>query len=199
MPRWHQLDPTNPKNFCHRLNEELRERGLDSPVWRSWKSEPVNFGWSGANQHNDRIEAGSKLYELWLDLLTHDPSARIHVVAHSHGANVTLRTISQYLRHLKTEAVEIANLAQSFLSSHSPDKALELTLQSYFKVNASRVCEDRQDVLNVLKEELKHAVDDRNKKLQQSVLMGVFERFPRASLLLFQRQRHLMRLQNNSQ
>ena len=102
-PTWHQLNESDPQNFCTKLNDELEIFGYGRPVWRGVDAKEITFGWSGANQHSDRIVAAEDLYKLIHRIVDEDPSARIHFVAHSHGANVLLHALSLYLKELRRE------------------------------------------------------------------------------------------------
>ncbi|CAI5983076.1 unnamed protein product [Closterium sp. NIES-65] len=63
---------------------------------------PYPFFWDGSNTHEGRVKAAEKLARL-LDLIARrDPSARIHVIAHSHGGNVLLKAIELYMKRLPT-------------------------------------------------------------------------------------------------
>ena len=151
--RWHQLDDEDPANFCKLLNDRLEKRGMGRPVWRPWGDKPPFEGWTGANQHADRIEAGDLLYRRWQDLLTHDPTARIHIVAHSHGCNVTLHAVERYLAFLHQQAKEIADLAEKFAPAGSPDRAVALALSEKFGTDASDIWAQRNSVLRLLYED----------------------------------------------
>jgi len=52
------------------------------------------FSWDGENSDASRVKAGLRLGKLLHFIATHDPSARIHVIAHSHGGNVLLKASS---------------------------------------------------------------------------------------------------------
>jgi hypothetical protein len=151
--RWHQLDDNDPANFCKLLNDRLEKRGMGRPVWRPWGDKLPFEGWTGANQHADRIEAGDLLYQRWQDLLTQDPTARIHIVAHSHGCNVTLHAVERYLAFLYQQAKDIADLAEKFALAGSPDRAVVLALSKKFGPDASDIWAQRNSVLRVLYED----------------------------------------------
>lgn len=102
-PRWYQLRPDQPDNFCSRLNDRLGERGLPSSVWRTTPVEE-QFRWSGDNDHDARTEAASSLLSKIIDVTSKDPTARIHLVGHSHGGNVILKAVERYLTRLDLEA-----------------------------------------------------------------------------------------------
>src|SRR5262245_17349046 len=85
---WYQIDPADPDNFCNRLNTELEKAGLGRPVWRDCEGAVTEFSWSGANRHEARVAAAKELAARLVRITTRDPTARIHVVAHSHGGNV---------------------------------------------------------------------------------------------------------------
>src|SRR5215469_15328029 len=87
---WYQLDDADSQNFCTKLNSALEYFGMGGAVWRSLNGEVTEFGWSGANRHEDRIAAARQLARRIVEISTADPTARIHLVAHSHGGNVVL-------------------------------------------------------------------------------------------------------------
>jgi hypothetical protein len=115
-PLWHQAGSKDAANFCNRLETELAKRGTTGSVWRQWNAEPAEFGWTGANEHEDRIRAGDDLFSRWLAISKVDPTARINIVAHSHGCNVTLRAVQKYLEHLDAQAELILQEATSLCS-----------------------------------------------------------------------------------
>ena len=49
------------------------------------------FHWDGTNTHAGRLAAAEKLAKLFHFIGASDPSARIHLLAHSHGGNVLLK------------------------------------------------------------------------------------------------------------
>ncbi|CAI5527263.1 unnamed protein product [Closterium sp. Naga37s-1] len=98
---WYQPTAPGEINFCSKIDARLAEGPLGGGcVWRELPAEPparlripYPFHWDGTNTHEGRIDAAHKLARL-LDLITHsNPSARIHVIAHSHGGNVLLKAI----------------------------------------------------------------------------------------------------------
>jgi hypothetical protein len=107
---WYQLNDADPQNFCSQLNARLEEFGLGGSVWRPLNGEPTDFSWSGANRHEDRIVAARQLAKRIVEIATADPSARIHIVAHSHGGNVALGAIQLYLSYLHWQAQIIWNI-----------------------------------------------------------------------------------------
>jgi len=149
-PQWHQLDESDSVNFCKLLNDRLETRGLGRPVWRRWGDEAPFDGWTGANRHADRMEAADRLYQRWQDLLTHDPTARIHVVAHSHGCNVTLRAVERYVVFLHQQAKEIADFAERAAVAGSPSRAVASALAKKFDLDAPDVWQRRSAVLRLL-------------------------------------------------
>src|SRR5436305_780168 len=86
--RWYQLSPDAPQNFCFRLGDILRKAGLNISVCRDVAKPAINFHWSGANDHEARIVAAEELIKVIEKISSDDPSARIHLVGHSHGGNV---------------------------------------------------------------------------------------------------------------
>ncbi|MBR0777768.1 hypothetical protein JQ625_23280 [Bradyrhizobium diazoefficiens] len=95
--RWYQVNEADPDNFCTRLNERLAELGFGRPVGRSLDKRTIEFAWTGANNHDARMEAARRLHALIKDIADQDASARIHLIAHSHGGNVALKAIQEYL------------------------------------------------------------------------------------------------------
>ena len=91
--KWYQ--PAGPSgNFCSRLQERLTRLmpEMQDAVWRTFDAD-TSFRWSGANDHRERLRAAYRLYETFRQIISKDPHARIHVVAHSHGGNVLLRAV----------------------------------------------------------------------------------------------------------
>ena len=50
----------------------------------------TRFQWSGSNSHRARLHAGESLAAHLRDLIDTHPSAKHHVIAHSHGGNVAM-------------------------------------------------------------------------------------------------------------
>lgn len=147
-PKWYQLDPMNPDNFCTMLQLNIdhlqdvaraqREAsGKAQPpeadrqqygVWRKLPGELPEelkaidpnhelwcaFTWDGENSDASRVKAGLRLGKLLHFLATNDPSARIHVVAHSHGGNVLLK--------VRPESLCSLGSPQRHVVAHSPYK-----------------------------------------------------------------------------
>jgi hypothetical protein len=110
--KWFQLDEHDPDNFCRQLNERLAQTPLGRAVWRN----PVQvFSWSGENGHAQRLRAAKDLCGVMTDLVRRDPSARIHLVAHSHGGNVALKAIELYYESLLYRASRLSTALQSIL------------------------------------------------------------------------------------
>ncbi|CAI5475241.1 unnamed protein product [Closterium sp. Yama58-4] len=63
---------------------------------------PYPFFWDGTNTHEGRLKAAEKLARLFDLIASRDPSARIHVIAHSHGGNVLLKATELYMKRLPT-------------------------------------------------------------------------------------------------
>lgn len=96
-PHWSSLDRDDPANFANILSSLLDQYGTNRTVCR-------DFGWSGTNSHAARLQAGRSLCDLIISIAADDPSARIHIVAHSHGGNVALKAVELYLRSLRNQA-----------------------------------------------------------------------------------------------
>jgi hypothetical protein len=103
--KWYQLDKENPDNFCTRLNDLVRPVFGDA-VWRPCTRiplrvlPPLHFSWRGQNTDEGRVTAARRLYRLLMQIGRHDPSAVIHLVAHSHGGNVVLHALQLYFEEL---------------------------------------------------------------------------------------------------
>ncbi|GJP60213.1 hypothetical protein CLOP_g17424 [Closterium sp. NIES-67] len=66
---------------------------------------PYPFFWDGSNTHEGRVKAAEKLARLFDLIARSDPSARIHVISHSHGGNVLLKATELYMKKLPTESL----------------------------------------------------------------------------------------------
>src|SRR5262245_43681537 len=106
---WYQLDEANTANFCRQLNDRLDTTHIGRAVWRACDGEATDFAWSGANLHEDRIVAAKQLARRIVEISTKDPTARIHVVAHSHGGNVLLSAVQLYLSYLHFQSEIVWN------------------------------------------------------------------------------------------
>src|SRR5690348_8378353 len=82
--KWYQPGNEKVTTFCDELSVRLVGTPLEGAVWRGRPPGGV-FSWSGANDHLARTVAADML--LWeIDkLVDRDPTARVHLVAHSHG------------------------------------------------------------------------------------------------------------------
>jgi hypothetical protein len=105
---WAVLSDAGVPNFASELNAKLDELGLDRPIGRHANSLDTTFKWSGENTHNGRIQGAKSLYMLIDYIDRSDPIARIHIVAHSHGGNVALRALSEYLKTRYLRGVDFA-------------------------------------------------------------------------------------------
>jgi hypothetical protein len=77
-PRWHQLDETNPDNFCFRLNEQFEKRHhMGRPVWHLPDGVPA-FGWNGSNDHAARVAAGQALESYIRKIHDTNPDTKIY-------------------------------------------------------------------------------------------------------------------------
>ena len=87
QPQWYQ----EGSEFREQLAEKLAEQQLKNLAWRE-------FAWSGENDHFERLKAAKKLAAMFKEIQESDKSARIHVIAHSHGGNVLLQAAEIHLR-----------------------------------------------------------------------------------------------------
>lgn len=104
VKKWYQLNPADPENFCIQLNAALERCGADLKIERD---AAAVFAWSGENRHEDRIEAAFRLRDKIIEL-TKDGRARVNIVAHSHGGNVTIKAVDLYLKYLYQQGRSIA-------------------------------------------------------------------------------------------
>ncbi|CAI5465856.1 unnamed protein product, partial [Closterium sp. Yama58-4] len=102
-PTWYQPPPPGEQNFCRKLSRLLALGPIgEDAIWRDLPCSalpgiPYPFHWDGTNTHAGRVTAAMKLHNLIDQIAQNDPAARIHLVAHSHGGNVMLKTIELYL------------------------------------------------------------------------------------------------------
>lgn len=128
---WYWPDPGNKSNFCNLLRRDLRHSPLGGKaVWRQPPAslEPLTsreetcypFSWPGGNTHGEREAAGINLCKLINGIGKEDPSARVHLIAHSHGGNVVLKAVSKYLNILRKECDRSYNdaITAEFWAAH---------------------------------------------------------------------------------
>ena len=121
--KWYQLDPENSHNFCTQLSNLFQGTILNGAVWKDF--EPgKEFSWSGANNHDDRINAAQKLLKEINNIVKKNSNARIHFIAHSHGGNVLLKTLEKYYTNLIIEAKKDINKTEDFKSKTISDDDL---------------------------------------------------------------------------
>jgi len=117
--KWYQPDPSDPENFVERLNARLADTELGRAVWRGYRDGTV-FAWSGENRHEARQQAAERLRDEIIDIANRDPTARIHLVAHSHGGNVVLKAIELYDLYLVAQGQALVSHLQA-TRVRSPD------------------------------------------------------------------------------
>src|SRR5262245_10307238 len=159
---WHQLDPSNPQNFCHRLNESLHGLGMGRPVWAHPHPEKkeLHFSWTGDNTHEARVKAADDLVKLLVEIEKLDLAARVHLVAHSHGCNVVTAAVQRYLAHLRATADAIVEKAREALESATPEEAWQKGLESYYGDRAAAMLGRTAALAAALKEEMQKALDE---------------------------------------
>ncbi len=129
---WNAPEPDQVKwyepggSFSDELAKQLAGGDLEGSVWRGLGEREISFCWSGRNKHEDRLEGAKRLCDLMFRIRSEDPSARIHLVSHSHGGNVVLKAIEYYFKALSEEAEEIGrtyieqlDAAEDLLTRHS--------------------------------------------------------------------------------
>ncbi|GJP56296.1 hypothetical protein CLOM_g15364 [Closterium sp. NIES-68] len=110
---WYQPAAPGEQNFCSKIGALLADGPLGGGcVWRELPSAlparsgiPHPFHWDGTNTHEGRVDAAHKLSRIFNFIATNDPSARIHVIAHSHGGNVLLKATELYMKRLGSRSV----------------------------------------------------------------------------------------------
>lgn len=150
FPVWHQLDEADPANFCRQLNDELEKLGLGRPVWRRLDDDEIYFFWTGANKHEDRVAAGESLFKLISEIIDSDPAARIHLIAHSHGANVVLRAIEMHLRRLRDHGSTLFRKVTRALEDLPVDQAIARALLERFGSEAAAVMPGFSPIVGLL-------------------------------------------------
>ena len=98
------------------------------PWWRRWslfscalrkafgsECEIREFRWSGNNTHQARLEGGAQLATA---IEKEDPGRRIHLIGHSHGANVALAAVNQLPPRRVASVMVVANPHMALLESH---------------------------------------------------------------------------------
>lgn len=96
-PAWYCLNLNDTTNFCARLEHEFKGTPLEGSVWRSVPGIKWPFVWDAGNTHEHRVAAAQDLAQTLTHIVDEDPSARIHLIAHSHGGNVVLKALELYL------------------------------------------------------------------------------------------------------
>lgn len=158
-PEWHQLPDDKSQNSCTKLNDLFETRyGMGRPVWRSGADIPQQFDWGGENDHAARQKGGSALRERIEFLAKHNPSARIHLVGHSHGCNVILKGIEEYLFGLSRQSLSIVHKAGKALQTLSPNEALKSTVRDIYKERWEEVYSRCRSAFDVLEADLELAL-----------------------------------------
>ena len=115
-------DTKDFKNFCEHLNEHFAETPMRSAVWKSANDIQSQFSWSGDNDHTKRIEAAEELAADILRISRADPLACIHLIGHSHGGNVILKAVDNYVATFQRDAKQ---LAEHFFEVYKKPEDLE--------------------------------------------------------------------------
>ncbi|GAQ81092.1 hypothetical protein KFL_000700290 [Klebsormidium nitens] len=115
LATWFHPDPNKGSdNFCARLAVRLSGGHFgEESVWRALPDPELlpngvryPFYWDGSNTDEGRKEGAWQLAKLIRHIANRDPSARIHLIAHSHGGNVALKAIEQYVQKLEPRSAE---------------------------------------------------------------------------------------------
>ncbi|MBK9948284.1 MAG: hypothetical protein IPP12_14000 [Nitrospira sp.] len=125
--KWYQFDAQNPANFCCQLNERLKEGPLKDAVWRPLTNDETvdSFSWSGDNDDEERRAAAHNLCVKLMGIRRQHPNARVHLVAHSHGGNITLKAIELYLESLSARVENIYSSIRDKFEYQSLEQAVE--------------------------------------------------------------------------
>ncbi len=120
---WYGLNKEDPNSFAASLHRLLEKGQLGDARW----GEDTVYTWSGENSHDARLQAGRELCQVLLSIIKKDGSARIHLIAHSHGGNVVLAALSEYLREIHAVASDFDNL---MVGSGDPRAELQIALDN---------------------------------------------------------------------
>ena len=85
--KWYWSEEASSQLFVDQLRARLQGTELANAVWRKVPGIDWPFSWSGQNSHKARIAAAQELCKIMIQIVTIDPTARLHFVAHSHGGN----------------------------------------------------------------------------------------------------------------
>jgi hypothetical protein len=107
--------------FAEALASRLAGTPLAGAVWRSSKGRLTDFSWSGDNTHDARLNAATALCGEILSIRASDPTARIHLVAHSHGGNVVLKALELYQTQLGKAADHLREVMRWYVASEAID------------------------------------------------------------------------------
>jgi len=97
QPYWWQRTNETGRTFADRLAKDLENTELSGAVWRDIDIGKEFSWWPCGNEHQDRLNAGKKLADYISQISKKKPNAKIHLIAHSHGGNVVLKALSEYL------------------------------------------------------------------------------------------------------
>jgi hypothetical protein len=89
--------------FARDLAQRLEDTAAAGSVWRSCAGDPTDYSWSGSNTHVARLTAAKCLCDRITTIRNNDETARIHIIAHSHGGNVLLKALESYFSEVLTE------------------------------------------------------------------------------------------------
>ena len=118
--RWWQPvgDSHVSEGFVAKLDAELRQRGSTARCWAHCKDGSEIFHWSGENNWVDRAKASSA-FRTYLHKLQSD-GWTCHIVAHSHGGNVVLDTLSSQATQQLVPPGKLVTIGCPFLDVMPP-------------------------------------------------------------------------------
>jgi hypothetical protein len=121
--RWYQRfdEGSSATGFTNKLDAALQKRGSPARCWAHCAPDDPIFQWSGENSWVARAAAASALVD-YVTTLKKD-GWLCHVVAHSHGGNIVVEALQQFLREkppLQEYIGKIVTLGTPFMDSMSP-------------------------------------------------------------------------------
>lgn len=110
-PKWYQRRSASskgaPPHFCEELQRSLGEHGMSNAVWRD-QTAGAEFGWSGDNDHLERVKAAQALCTRFEHIAATDPgnlrrrgrTTQLHFCsgAATHSSGALLRDRSGFAR-----------------------------------------------------------------------------------------------------
>ena len=99
--------------FCRKLDSRLEQLGVDARCWSGIEHESLQYQWTGRNSETARTLAAQKLATRIENFISNNPGKKIHFVAHSHGGNVVIKTLSGSGQRGSIMFGELSNVVRS--------------------------------------------------------------------------------------